>query len=406
MKLYYFDIPGRGEAIRLLLRHARVPFEDVRIKFADWPKMKPTFDLQQLPVLECGGERLCQSYAILLSLGRKYGYMSTCPKEAGDAVCDMNTFEDLFNKYMAAFFPMSPYEGAQKTALQEAFVKTDFPFFMGYFEEKLKKNKSKEFMCGTNYTVADFYILGFYKQMKTVESFAKLADSMGTQFPLLKAYFEKRLDDLETSSAPKTVPPRPKLYYFDMEGRASMVRLLLRHAKVDFEDCRVSMADWPAMKDKFALKQMPVLEIDGKQLVQADAIMQFLCLRYGYLNMIKHERYYSTIWFANTAKDLCEGFVRFFFAPNLPEAVKKTMEEEYFQKSAPVILDAIEKRLKENSKSKEFLVGRKYSMADFYVLGAAQWVILNPASGGKFIPLMAKAPLLKAYIEKRLKDFA
>ncbi len=256
MKLYYFDIPGRGEAIRLLLRHARVPFEDVRIKFADWPKMKPTFDLQQLPVLECGGERLCQSYAILLSLGRKYGYMSTCPKEAGDAVCDMNTFEDLFNKYMAAFFPMSPYEGAQKTALQEAFVKTDFPFFMGYFEEKLKKNKSKEFMCGTNYTVADFYILGFYKQMKTVESFAKLADSMGTQFPLLKAYFEKRLDDLETSSAPKTVPPRPKLYYFDMEGRASMVRLLLRHAKVDFEDCRVSMADWPAMKDKFALKQL------------------------------------------------------------------------------------------------------------------------------------------------------
>ena len=39
-KLYYFDIYGVGESIRMALYHAKVEFEDVRVASADWPKMK------------------------------------------------------------------------------------------------------------------------------------------------------------------------------------------------------------------------------------------------------------------------------------------------------------------------------------------------------------------------------
>ena len=82
MKLYYFDLPGRAEPIRLLLHHAKIPFQDVRIPFQDWGKLKNCgkFTSGQLPILELeNGEILSQSTAILYYLGMKHGYLSKNP---------------------------------------------------------------------------------------------------------------------------------------------------------------------------------------------------------------------------------------------------------------------------------------------------------------------------------------
>lgn len=44
-KLYYFDIPGKGESIRLLCRYAQLPFEDVRISREQFMAMKEAGEL-------------------------------------------------------------------------------------------------------------------------------------------------------------------------------------------------------------------------------------------------------------------------------------------------------------------------------------------------------------------------
>lgn len=54
MKLIYFDLYGRAEPMRMLLNHAKIEFEDVRIQREEWPSFKadnPDLEFGQLPTL-------------------------------------------------------------------------------------------------------------------------------------------------------------------------------------------------------------------------------------------------------------------------------------------------------------------------------------------------------------------
>lgn len=91
-----------------------------------------------------------------------------------------------------------------------------------------------------------------------------------------------------------------KLFYFPMRGRAETARLLLVYSGTKYEDVRISVEQWPAMKEsKFTfaftirpliefspfpempMGQMPVLEVDGKQLCQSTAIARYLARENG-----------------------------------------------------------------------------------------------------------------------------
>lgn len=61
LKLYYFGLRGRGEAIRQLFKLANVVFEDFVVEFEQWPLLKEEMPTGHIPVLEVDGIKIAET---------------------------------------------------------------------------------------------------------------------------------------------------------------------------------------------------------------------------------------------------------------------------------------------------------------------------------------------------------
>lgn len=67
-----------------------------------------------------------------------------------------------------------------------------------------------------------------------------------------------------------------KLTYFDIDGgRAEPTRIAMSIAGIDFEDCRVSFAQFREMRAGTPLGALPVVEIDGVVYTQSNAMNRY-----------------------------------------------------------------------------------------------------------------------------------
>lgn len=73
-----------------------------------------------------------------------------------------------------------------------------------------------------------------------------------------------------------------KLTYFNLAARGETARLLLKLGGQDFEDNRVEMKDWPAIKPNTPYGQLPLLEVGGLTICQSVAINRYLAKKFGY----------------------------------------------------------------------------------------------------------------------------
>ena len=74
-------------------------------------------------------------------------------------------------------------------------------------------------------------------------------------------------------------PGKPKLHYFPYSGRAEVLRMAMQYFELDYDEEVVSSQAWVSLKrsGNYEFAHLPMLEIQGKRLVQTSAILRYLC---------------------------------------------------------------------------------------------------------------------------------
>jgi len=221
LKLYYFDIPGRAESLRLALTYGGFPFEDYRFKDRqEFVSMKNSGDFMfgQVPALQVTSKAsandvfmLNQTRAIIRFIGKlnpKTELYPADPIHAAivDAIMDQES--DVFTGYIAlkysdrhGFAALHEAEnGKLVESIQQDIVGKILPGNLGKLEAIVKKGGTV-WMAGTQKpSIADFYWAPILKtlgqrlqQQKLLEPFPLLAQMIEKFYELeaVKAYYRK-----------------------------------------------------------------------------------------------------------------------------------------------------------------------------------------------------------------------
>lgn len=174
------------------------------------------------------------------------------------------------------------------------------------------------------------------------------------------------------------------LSYFEVEGRACSIRLLLSHCGMQYEDKRLTFPEFGAQKaaGAFPLGSMPIWEEDGFKMCQSSAILRMLGIRNGYYSDDP-----MTCWAIDSLVDFAEDMqVKhvYMYGPllsNQPLDESRTDQwmSDFWNKTIPIY----EKRL--SGHGKKFLAGTdRPTIADFKAFGT---IIMNLDSNqGNVLP--------------------
>ena len=101
LKLIYLPLRARGEALRMLLRHAKIPYANQVVPFSEWPSLKPNVTNHQLPQLQLGSEGRLIPHS--MDIARHIAQISgppLLPKDEADAACAHGCWRELHSTSM------------------------------------------------------------------------------------------------------------------------------------------------------------------------------------------------------------------------------------------------------------------------------------------------------------------
>uniref|UniRef100_A0A1Q3FUT1 glutathione transferase n=3 Tax=Culex tarsalis TaxID=7177 RepID=A0A1Q3FUT1_CULTA len=194
-KVYYFNVKALGEPLRFLLSYGNLPFDDIRITREEWPALKPTMPMGQMPVLEVDGKRVHQSLAMCRYVAKQVGLAGANPLEELQIDAIVDTINDFRLKIaIVAYEPDDIVKEKKMITLNNEVI----PFYLTKLNVIAKENNGHLVLGKT--TWADVYFAGildylnYLTKINLLENFPNLQECVNKvlENDNIKAYIAKR----------------------------------------------------------------------------------------------------------------------------------------------------------------------------------------------------------------------
>ena len=160
-----------------------------------------------------------------------------------------------------------------------------------------------------------------------------------------------------------------KLIYFNMKGRAELIRFIFAQAGVKYEDERIISEQWPELKQKMPFGVVPVVVENGKQLSGSTIIARYLGEKFGLAGANEFENA-EIASIADTINDIGEEVVGVHFEK---DEERKKAKIEKLKEFIPAKLGFLEKRAAGSDKG--WLFNSKVTWADLLFYLSSDWIL-------------------------------
>lgn len=166
--------------------------------------------------------------------------------------------------------------------------------------------------------------------------------------------------------------PAYKLHYFNIRGRAEVIRLIFAAAGEQYEDIRFEHSEWPAVKSQMPLGQIPILEVDGTKLPQSVSIARFLAKQFQLAGKDNLEQA-KVDAVADTISDLIVGYVPIIRERD--ETRKQELTKKFAADDLPKHLKNLEVLAKLYGNGGPFFVGNTLTWVDLFYYATGESVL-------------------------------
>lgn len=163
--------------------------------------------------------------------------------------------------------------------------------------------------------------------------------------------------------------PKYKLTYFDFDGgRGEPVRIAFHAAGIKFEDHRIAFKDFAEVRKSARFNALPVLEIDGTQVTQSNAMLRYLGKQGGLYPDDNTQALYCDEAMG-AAEDLSHHIGRTI---GLQGDALRAAREKLVEGPLPVFLRGMDELLKRGGG--KYFADKRLTVADLKVFVETRWL--------------------------------